>query len=59
MWPRIEFLSEHFQVVLLFISYQVGLHDLKHFMDVKPIRFFDKFVDIKGQLHNSGLCCIG
>ncbi len=28
---------------------QVGLHDLKHFMDVKPIRFFDRAIDIKGE----------
>lgn len=27
---------------------KVGLRDLKHFMEVKPIRFFDRSIDIKG-----------
>ena len=29
---------------------QVGLHDLKHFIEVKPIRFFDRHIDIRGTI---------
>ncbi len=27
---------------------QIGLRDLKHFMEVKPVRFFDRSIDIRG-----------
>ncbi|CAI8002431.1 WASH complex subunit 4 [Geodia barretti] len=30
--------------------FKVGLHDLKHFMEVKPIRFFDRHIDIRAHV---------
>ncbi len=33
----------------LILSPQVGLNDMRHFTDVKPIRFFDRSIDIKGE----------
>ena len=30
------------------VSLQVGLHDLKHFVEVKRVRFFDRYIDIRG-----------
>jgi len=30
--------------------FKVGLRDLKHFMEVKPIRFFDRSIDIKAHV---------
>lgn len=31
-------------------SYQAGLRDLSPFLRVRPIRFFDRFIDIKSQV---------
>lgn len=36
--------------VLSYFFFQVGLKDLPHFLKLHPIRFFDKFIDIKGKL---------
>ncbi len=29
-------------------KFQVGLKDLSQFLKMRPIRFFDRFIDIKG-----------
>lgn len=29
--------------------FKVGMKDMAHFFSLKPIRFFNRFIDIKGQ----------
>ena len=39
----------------VFFSVQIGLRDLKHFMEVKPIRLFDRCIDLKGMSESDSL----
>lgn len=43
--------------MLALLIVQVGLHDLKHFMEVKPIRFFERHIDIRGTVNITLFTC--